>query len=142
MIDPFGTIVIEIREHPPVAALVEKRVRGGEPDPGDAQPAGSYKRFIVLESLGYTRLRRAPVQEVRLVARCYGVDFTDAAAVARAASDAIHAVGPRLRSSGVGIYGSFDDGGLGSDIDPDTKQPHEDFLIRVVAPTVRVVPIS
>ncbi len=137
MIDPLGLVLTEIRDDPGVAALTD-RIRGGEQAAGDGLGPGKYNRFVVLVRLGGTRERRAPVQEVRLAARCYGVTFQDAAALAGAVSDAVHAAGPRLASSGIGIYGSFEDSGLGATRDPDTDQPHEDLILRIVSPTVKV----
>jgi len=137
VIDPLGLVLTGIRDDAAVAALTD-RIRGGEPAEGDAQAPGHYQRFVVLVRVGHTRERRAPVQELRLAARCYGSTFADAAALAGAVSDAVHAVGPRLASSGIGIYGSFEDSGLGATKDPDTGQPHEDLLLRIVAPTVKV----
>lgn len=140
MIDPMGRILTEIRDNVAVAALTT-RVRGGEPAPGDALGAGSYQRFVVLTRLGSQRLKRAPIQEVRIVAKCYGSTYQDAAALAGAVSNAIHATGHRISASGVAIFGSFDDIGLGAEKDPDTLQPHEDLIIAVGALT-ELLPIS
>jgi hypothetical protein len=142
MIDPTGLLITGVRDTPAVGALVAKRVRAGEADPGDARGPKEYQRFVVFARTGYTRIRRAPVQDIRLVARCYGLTYQDATALAAVVSDSLHEIGPRLATNGIGIYGSFDDGGLGAELDPDTKQPHEDFLVRIVAPTVRVMPIG
>lgn len=134
MIDPMGRILTEIRDNVAVAALTT-RIRGGEPAPGDALAPGSYQRFVVLTRLGHARLKRAPVQEVRIVAKCYGVTFQDAAALAGAVSDSVHAKGHRISSSGVVIFGSFDDIGQGAEKDPDTGQPMESFIVSVGALT-------
>lgn len=140
MIDPTGFLLTSIRDFPAVAALTT-RIRGGEPAAGDALGAGSYQRFVVLARLGGVRDKRAPVQEVRIVARCYGSTFADAAVLAGAVSDAIHNIGPRRNAAGVLIYRSYDDVGLGAEKDPDTGQPHEDLIVEVFAAT-QVVPIS
>ena len=137
MVDPTGFLLTTIRDFPAVAAITT-RVRGGEPAPGDALGAGSYLAFVVLSRLGSLRLKRAPIQEVRLVARCYGATAQGAAALAGAVSDAIHAKGHRINGVGVAIFGSFDDGGLGADKDPDTGQPLESFVIQVGASTVLI----
>lgn len=139
MIDPLGYTLTTIRDYPAVAALTT-RVRGGEPAPGDALGAGSYQRFVVLVNLGTRRDKRAPVQETRIVARCYGATYQDAAVLAGAVSDAIHNVGPRINAAGVLIYRSFDDIGLGAEKDPDTGQPHQDLIIEAFAAT-QAVPI-
>ena len=134
MIDPLGKLLTEIRDNPAVAALTT-RVRGGEPTPGDV--AVPFRRFIVLVRLGTTRNRRAAVQEVRIAVRCYGTTPQDAATLYGAVSDAIHNIGPRIRA-GVLIHRSYDDLGMGADVDPDTKQPHEDGVIAVFAATQAV----
>jgi hypothetical protein len=132
LVDPTGYILTTIRDDMTVAALTS-RVRGGEPAPGDAKVP--FQRFIVLVRLGSHRLKRAPLQEVRLAARCYGTTYQDAAALAGAVSDAIHAVGMRTSTGGVVIFGSFDDGGDGATADPDTHQPMETVVISVGALT-------
>jgi hypothetical protein len=135
MIDPTGRLITEIRDDATVAALVAGRVRGGEPAKGDALGPGSWQRFVVLVRLGYQRLPRAPIQEVRYAARCYGLTFQDAAALAGAVSDAVHARGHRITPSNAVIFGSFDDGGGGASSDPDTGQPFEVVLVTVGALT-------
>ena len=131
MIDPLGKLLTEIRNNPAVAALTT-RIRGGEPVSGDA--AMPYQRFVVLVRLGATREKRVPVQEVRVLVRCYGSTYQDAAALYGAVSDAIHNVGPRI-GGGVLIHRSYEDIGNGVEKDPDTGQPHEDGVISVFAAT-------
>ena len=140
MIDPLGKLLTEIRSNSAVAALTT-RIRGGEPAPGDAQPSTGYLRFVVLTRLGNERHKRAGMQTLRIAARCYGTSFTDAAALAGVVSDAIHNIGPRRNASGVLIFRSYDDIGQGASKDPDTGQPHEDFVIEVFASTV-LAPIA
>ena len=117
------------------------RVRGGEPAQGDALGPGKYQRFVVLVRLARTRLKRAPIQEVNYAARCYGTTHQDAAALAGEVSDAVHARGHRITPGGLSIFGSFDDGGGGSAVDPDTGQPYEVVLISVGA-LDRVLPMA
>lgn len=135
LVDPTGDLLTTIRSDPTVAGMTTK-VRSPEPDPGDALGPGSYQRFIVLVRLGYTRLKRMPMQEVRYAARCYGQGTNparDAATLAGAVSDAIHAKGPHIHGT-VGVYATFDDGGgEGAAEDPDTHQPYETVIIQVVA---------
>ncbi|HUW17470.1 MAG TPA: hypothetical protein VMW94_10360 [Actinomycetes bacterium] len=138
MIDPLGYILTTIRDDATVAALTTK-IRGGEPAPGDALGAGSYQRFVVLVSLGYLREKRLPIQEVRIAARCYGLTHQDAAALAGAVSDSIHALSPRISSGDVGIWSAFDDGGGGGLIDPDTSQPYYVVMILANAATTPIV---
>ena len=135
MIDPMGFLLTGIRDFPAVAALTS-RVRGGEPAPGD--DAVPFQRFVVLTRLGTQRNKRAPVQEVRIAAKCYGSTYQDAAVLYGAVSAAIHNVGPRINASGVLIYRSFDDIGMGAEKDPDTGQPHEDLIIELFAATQAV----
>lgn len=136
MIDPLGKLLTEIRSNATVAALTT-RIRGGEPAVGDAQSAAAgYLRFVVLTRLGNERAKRVGMQTLRIAARCYGTSFGDAAALAGAVSDAIHNIGPRRNATGVLIFRTYDDIGLGATKDPDTGQPHEDIVIEVFASTV------
>lgn len=138
MVDPTGFLLTTIRDFPAVAALTT-RVRGGEPAPGDALGSGLYQRFIVLSQLGRLREKRVPVQEVRYAAKCYGVTYQDAVALAGAVSDAIHNRKPRANASGVLIWASFDDGGGDATKDPDTGQPMVPVIISITAATVPMV---
>lgn len=150
--DPTGRIVVEIRTAPAVAALTT-RVRCPEPmgrtvnaagvetDAGDARGPGKYVRFVVLTKLARLRLPRAPIQEVRYVAKCYGLTAQDADGLAAAVSDAVHAAGHRITAAGVSIFGSFDDGDGGATKDPDTGQPMTPVFITVGALT-ETLPIA
>ncbi len=133
--DPTGKLLTDIRDDATVAALVSGRVRAGEAAPGDALGAGHWQAFVVLARLGHSRSPHAPTQAVRYVARCYAATHQGATALAAAVSDAIHAKGRRISGGGVSIFGSFDDGGGGSDKDPDTDQPVEYLFIDVGALT-------
>jgi hypothetical protein len=137
--DPTGYILTTIRDNAAVAALTT-RIRGGEPAPGDALGPGAYVPFVVLTQLGRTRETRVPVQEVRILAKCYAATHQAAAALAGAVSDAVHHVGPRRNSTGVLIWASFDDGGEGGTKDPDTGQPMSSVVISVTAATQLVTP--
>ena len=144
--DPTGRLLLDIRGDASVAALTT-RVRCPEPmgrtvnaagvetDAGDARGPGKYVRFVVLVKLARTRLPRAPIQEVRYVARCYGLTAQDADTLAGAVSDAVHARGHRITPAGVSIFGSFDDGDGGSSKDPDTGQAMTPVFITVGALT-------
>jgi len=134
LVDPFGKILTEIRDDPTVAAITT-RIRGGEPGPGDALGAGSFVPFVVLTALGHSRLKRCPIQEVRILASCYAATHQAAAALAGAVSDSVHAKGHRISGSGVAIFGSFDDGSEGGTKDPDTSQPRSNVIISVSAST-------
>lgn len=140
MLDVMGRLLTEIRDAAGVTALGVK-VRAGEPAPGDLTKP--YQRVVVLSKLGTRRFRGAPVQEVRVSARCYGQGsndnpqqaFQDAGRVYGAVSDAIHDIGPRLASSGLGIYQSEDALGGVAAKDPDTGQPYESMVIELYATT-------
>jgi hypothetical protein len=139
MTDPTGLLLTGIRDYPAVAAITTK-IRCPDPLPGDALGPGSYQRFVVLSRLGAQREKRVPVQEVRYVAKCYGVNAQDTTVLAGAVSDAIHHIGPRVNASGVLIWASFDDGGEGPTADPATGQLHADVVISVTASTQLVTP--
>jgi hypothetical protein len=131
MIDPLGAIVTELR----TASIASGRVRGGEPAPGDAKPAGSYQRFVVLVRLGLTRLHRTPMQILRIGVRAYAPTYQDAAALYGEISDALDNAGPRLSAARLPIYQSLDDIGSGASKDPDTGQPYEEGVIELFAGT-------
>lgn len=130
-VDPMGAIIAELR----AANIASQRVRGGEPGPGDAQPKGSFQRFVVLTRLAAPRLHRTPMQTVRLGVRAYSATPQDAAALYGEVSDALDNVGPRISASGVPIYRTLDDTGGSADKDPDTGQPLETGVIEVWAGT-------
>lgn len=138
MVDPTGFLLTTIRDYPAVAALTT-RVRGGEPAPGDALGAGSYQRFIVLAQIGRLREKRVPVQEVRYVARAYGLTAQDAVTLAGTVSDAIHNRKARANASGVQIWASFEDGGGDATNDPATGQPMVPVIVSITASTVPMV---
>ena len=127
----MGTLIAELR----TAGIASKRVRGGEPAPGDVQPAGSFQRFVVLSILGYLRLHRTPLATWRIGVRSYAPTFQDAAALYGEISDALDNIGPRLSTSGVAIYQSLDDTGGSASADPTTSQPYMDGVLEVIAGT-------
>lgn len=131
MIDPLGTVIAELR----AANVASKRVRGGEPAVGDAKPAGSFQRFVVLVRLGYQRLHRTPMQILRIGVRAYAPTYQDAAALYGEISDALDNAGPRLSLAGVPIYQSLDDTGGTAEKDPDTGQPYETGVLELFAGT-------
>ncbi len=134
--DPLGRILTEVRDDPAVAAITD-RVRGGEPAPGDAI-GPPYQPFVLLTRYGATRLRRAPVQEVMVLAKCYERTPRLAAILAGAVADAAHARGHRVTPSGVVIFGSFVASQGAASFDIDTHQPYEPVLISVGALTVPI----
>lgn len=143
--DVLPKLLIELRDDTDVAAIVDRRVRGFEPAPGDADfeidAASEHKfkhAFVVLVQLEALRILRVPVQRPRIVARCYGRTHAEAAALRWACSKAIHLVGPRVHNNGLGIYLSKDDGGGEQEKDPDTQQPLQLLLIDLFATTQAV----
>jgi hypothetical protein len=151
MVDPMGSLIVEIRDDFDVDDLVDRRVRGGEPAPqildettgevlaeGDARGPGEYIPFIVLTTLSAPPEPRVPLTFATYGARSYGVTPQNAWAVYGALVKAIHNIGPRLRASGVGIYNTLVISGGEQDKDPDTKQPVVTATIRLVAATQAV----
>lgn len=139
MLDPLGKLLTELRDDDAVDTLVDGRVRGFEPAPGDAKPAGSYQAFVVIVALGAERETRSPTARWTYGVRCYGSTAQNAMAVYAACSDAIHHIGPRIRSSdGLGIYLSHDASGGDTAKDPDTQQPYVTFTVELFATTVAV----
>lgn len=139
MLDPLGKLLTELRDDDAVDTLVDGRVRGFEPAPGDAKPAGSYQAFVVISALDAIRENRSPTARWVYGVRCYGTTPQNAMAVYMACSDAIHHIGPRLRASdGLGIYISHDLSGGSAERDPDTQQPYVTFTVELLATTVAV----
>lgn len=134
MIDLTGKLLIELRDDLEVDAIVDGRVRGFEPAPGDIQPKGSYKAFVVIVALDTVRMMRSPVQRATFAIRCYGATPQGAMALYGACSDAIHNIGPRLHSD-TGIYISADTTGGTAEKDPDSQQPYVTFIAELIAPT-------
>ncbi|HEY6568544.1 MAG TPA: hypothetical protein VI341_13595 [Actinomycetota bacterium] len=140
---PFlGPIIVELRTDVDLRALVSTRVRGFRPqggENGDVQPAGHYKRFVVLSILSAPVEPSLPITFAEVAARCYGTDDTDAWTVWAALVKAIHAVGPRVKDSGLGIYRTAVLTGGVQDSDPDTDQPMVTGSFQVIATTQVVV---
>lgn len=137
--DALPKLLLELRDDSAVAAIVDERVRSPEPGPGDAQGPGEYKAFVVLVQLDAPRYSRIPVQRPQIAVRCYGRTHQEAAALRWACSNAIHDIGPRVHTNGLGIYSSMDTSGGGQETDPDTKQPLQVFLVDVFATTQEVI---
>lgn len=138
LLDPFGALLVEVRDDVDVTALVDDRVRGNEPAPGDAQPTGKYKAFVVIGTLAAPPDPDVPVTFASYSFRCYGTTFQNAWAVYGAVVKAVHRVGPRLKVSGLGIYQTLVTGGGEEAKDPDTAQPYVSGVITLIA-TAQVV---
>ena len=130
MIDPMGAVIAELKADATLSSLVHGRVRGEEPAPGDARgpvdpedPDSGYQAFVVITTFEDPPHPRLPIQRALYGLNCYGATFQNARAVWGAVVKAMHLVGARLASNGVGIYVSVIEGGGESDHDPDTNQP-------------------
>jgi hypothetical protein len=132
-LDPMGSLITEARNDAEVAALVDTRVRGYEPGPGDAQGAGKYKAFIVISALNVPVHPSLPVTFAQYGVACYGAEPKDAWAVWGAFAAVFHATTPRVKSNGLGIYRTAVVSGGEQDSDPDTKQPLVRGVISVIA---------
>lgn len=137
-LDPLGSLLIEIRDDVDVDALVDGRVRGFEPAPGDAQPKGSYRAFVVIVALSVPPDPQLPVTFATYGIRCYGVTPQNAWAVWGAVVKALHETGPRVKSNGLGIYKTIAVEGGEQEKDPDTGQPVVTGTIRLIATTQAV----
>ena len=134
-LDPLGSLLVEIRDDVDVDALVDGRVRGFEPAPGDAKPAGSYQAFIVLVNLGAPPDPQLPVTFATFAVRCYGSTPQNAWAVWGAVVKSVHETGPRLKASGLGFYKTIVVDGGEQGKDPDTQQPVVTGTVRLIATT-------
>lgn len=143
MLDPMGDMIGEARDAGGIAAIVGARVRGYEPQgatetyDGDAQGPGHYKAFLVLVALSVPPQRRVPVTFAEYAFRAYGRNVREAWDLYRAIVDAFHRQGPRLRSSGLGIYSTWVTGGA-QEKDPKTDQPYVTGTIQLTATTQAV----
>jgi hypothetical protein len=136
--DPLGSLLVEIRDDIDVDALVDGRVRGGEPAAGDVQPAGKYKAFIVISTLDDPPHPRIPVRFATYSVRMYGTTYQNASAIYAAVVKAIHMVGPHRKANGLGIYWTTVISGGSQDRDPDTAQPLTTAVISLIGTTQAV----
>jgi hypothetical protein len=144
----IGKLILELRGNTDVAAITD-RVRFPEPAPGDAawsdNPTTHVRTYehpfivlVLLTSPPLPGFRKVPVAAARLALRCYGRTSTEAEQLYLAARAAVHGVGPRTYDSGLAIWQSFDDTGGGVETDPDTRQPHFDFVLETLVATQAV----
>lgn len=151
MIDPLGSLIVEIRDDDDVDTLVDGRVRGFEPAPnivnpttglvireGDARGPGSYLSFVVLVTLSAPPEPRVPLTFATYGARCYGVTPQGAWAVYGALVKSIHHIGARVKANGLGIYHTLVISGGEQSKDPDTAQPVVLATIQLIATTQAV----
>lgn len=135
-LDPTGSLIVEIRSDPDVLNLVSDRVRGTKPAAGDV--ADPYKTFVVLVCLAAPPHPRLPITEATYAVSCYGTTGQNAWAIWGAVVKAIHAIGPRTKSNGLGIYQSLIAAGGEESEDPDTKQPVVQGTLTLIATTQAV----
>lgn len=142
---PIGKLIVDIRSDADVAAIVGQnptvttpRVRSPEPGPGDAQPAGSYRAFVVLVNLGGPFWRTVPIHRPRIAVKCFGRTQQEADALASAVYHAVHWARPRMHGNGLGIFNSRIDSGGEQDKDPDTQQPFATVYIDPIVTTLAV----
>jgi hypothetical protein len=132
-LDPMGSLVTEVRGKAYVAALVGTRVRGGEPGAGDAKGPEAYQAFVVFRTLSEPPERRVPITFAEYGVEAYGVTYQNARAVWGAVVQALHEVGPRIKSNGLLIYKTAVITGGTQDKDPDTGQPLYRGTVRLIA---------
>jgi hypothetical protein len=143
VIDPTGSLIVELREAAGVAAIAGVRVRGYEPHgatdtyEGDSLGPGQYKAFVVIAALSMPPHRRVPVMWAEFSLKTYGRTKEEAIALYNACVDALHRQGPRLKANGLGIYNSWVTGGS-QEKDPDTQQPYVLGTIQLTATTQAV----
>lgn len=137
-LDPSGSLIVEARTDPDVAALVSNRVRGPEPAPGDARGPGEYIAFVTVAALDVPPHWGVPVTFADYAINAYGTTFQNAWAVWAALVKAFHKVGPRTKANGLAIYQTLIASGGTEDNDPDTRQPVVRGVLRVVASTLAV----
>jgi hypothetical protein len=137
-LDPSGAIIIEAREDPDVAALVDERVRGPEPAKDDARGAGQYQAFVTIACLSAPPEFGVPTTFAEYALNAYGSTYQNAWAVWAALVKAFHKVGPRVKANGLAIYQTLVLTGGTEDSDPITKQPVVRGTLRVIASTLAV----
>jgi hypothetical protein len=152
MLDPMGSLITELRNDHDVAALVGNRVRGIEPAPpaknasgrviaeGDVRKPSDWVPFIVLVNAGMPPDPFLPITFGTIYANCYGTTGQNASAVYGALVKALHQVGPRVKTNGLGIYVTEIVDGGEQEKDPDTSQPVVRATISLIATTQVVTP--
>lgn len=137
-LDPSGSLILEARADPDVAALVGVRVRGPEAAKDDAKGPGEYQAFVTISCLSAPIHPSLPITFGEYGIDCYGTTYQNAWAVYAAMSKAFHQTGPRTKSNGLGIYKTAILFGGTEDADPQTQQPIVRGTLRVIATAVPV----
>lgn len=129
--DALGAVLVELQAALATGAFSTAKVRGGERQPADAPP------LVLVTHAGQRRRRRIPVVDQRLNVRSYGTTPQAASELARLVSDALHDVGPRVRS-GTGVYVSAEEVGAQAATDPVTGWPYELAVYIAVTATTAI----
>jgi Protein of unknown function (DUF3168) len=130
--DPIGEIITELRADSGVGSIVGTKVWGAEiPDKASPDP----RPYLLVKRVSATRLKRAPVQTVRVSVQCVAKTPRLAAELYGAVSAALHVTGPRGYTSGkIGVYLSTDEGSSPL-TDPQMGWPYEQAVFSVWATT-------
>jgi hypothetical protein len=131
-IDPLGSLITEARADADVAALVGTRVRGYEPQPGDARGPGEYQAFVTINALDVPINFSVPISFASYGVNCYGVTHQGAWAVWAAIAKCFHRTKARTKPNDLGIYQTLVISGGEQDKDPDTGQPVVRGVLRVI----------
>lgn len=139
IIDPLGAMAVELQAALRAGDYPGAVVRGGDLRPGDTPGTenGTAIGLVILRHNGGSPRRRVGVQDVRVVALCFGplgsTGPEQARMLALSVAAWFHDRGPRrgtrrrpLFSTAVVSYGT-------PTIDPDTKWPTDSLVISAVA---------
>lgn len=145
MISPLAEGIAELADDTAVQTLVGTdaantyRIRPVEPAPGDAKSPGKFVPFVVLSVLDAPWRANTATSAVALGLRCYAETYAEAEALFLACAAVFHRKGPRVSTSGLGVFHSLVQGGGTPAKDPDTSQP---YFYGIVELAVSVQPIT
>jgi hypothetical protein len=122
-LSPLGAAIAELGADAGVTAITT-RIRPVEPGENDAKGPGSYVPFVVLVTLDDPWQASTAIAMTSLGLRCYAETFARAEMLYLACAAVFHRRGPRVATSGLGIYYSSAVGGPTLGKDPDTQQPY------------------
>ena len=137
-LSPLGVAIAELLADYSVTAITT-RIRPIEPGPGDALGAGHYLPFVVLSILDAAPMGHMGVRDVTLGVRCYAATFPLAEELALAVEAVFRDRGPRVATSGLGVYHSQVTSGWTPDKDPDSQQP---LFHGIVSYPTTITPVS
>lgn len=136
-LSPLGTAIAELLADGTVSAITT-RIRPVEPGTADAKGPGQYVPFVVLSTLNAPIQAPTATSSVSLGLRTYAATYSAAEALYLACLAVFHRRGPRIATSGLGIYNSLAVGGPSLGKDPDTAQP---FAWGVIELNVSIQPV-